>query len=59
MAARPTPSDPSGDAQTPPDAVLSLRDPRAVSILTSEYSNLQSARSLVYNEAFTRGAMFL
>src|SRR5215207_4134862 len=42
-----------------PDAIVSLRDPRAVSILTSEYSNLQSARSLVYNEAFTRGAMFL
>lgn len=43
----------------PPDAVVSLQDPRAVSILTAEYSNLQSARSLVYNEAFTRGAMFL
>ena len=51
MASRPAP--------TPPDAVHSLQDPRALSILTSEYSNLQSARSLVYNEAFTRGAMFL
>ena len=28
-------------------------------MLVSEYSTLQSARSLVYNEAFTRGAMFL
>jgi hypothetical protein len=28
-------------------------------MLVAEYSTLQSARSLVYNEAFTRGAMFL
>jgi hypothetical protein len=28
-------------------------------MLTAEYSSLQSTRSLVYNEAFTRGAMFL
>ena len=42
-----------------PSPVVSLLDPRAVQILGSEYGSLLSARSLAYNEAFTRGAMFL
>lgn len=42
-----------------PGPVVSLVDPRAVQILSSEYGSLLSARSLAYNEAFTRGAMFL
>jgi hypothetical protein len=36
-----------------------LDDPRALTILTTEHWNLLSARSLVYNEAFARGGMFL
>ena len=53
-SARPRTEVPSGG-----DLVTSLQDPRAVQMLASEYAGLQSARSLVYNEAFTRGAMFL
>lgn len=45
--------------QPTPDPVASLRDPRALQILTAEHGSLLSARSLAYNEAFTRGAMFL
>src|SRR4051794_16895905 len=36
-----------------------LADPRALQILTTEHWSLLTARSLVYNEAFARGAMFL
>ncbi len=36
-----------------------LDDPRALTILTTEHWSLLSARALVYNEAFTRGGMFL
>jgi hypothetical protein len=36
-----------------------LRDPRALTILTTEHWSLLSARSLVYNEAFARAGMFL
>lgn len=36
-----------------------LQDPRALTILTTEHWSLLSARSLVYNEAFARGGMFL
>ena len=46
-------------AQLATDPVASLRDPRALQILTAEHGSLLSARSLAYNEAFTRGAMFL
>ena len=35
-----------------------LADPRAITILTTEHWGLLTARSLVYNEAFSRGAMF-
>jgi len=34
-------------------------DPRSLQILSSEYSSLNTSRSLVYNEAFTRIATFL
>ncbi|HEX3264156.1 MAG TPA: MoaD/ThiS family protein [Candidatus Limnocylindrales bacterium] len=34
-------------------------DPRALQILSTEHWSLLSARSLVYNEAFARGGMFL
>jgi hypothetical protein len=36
-----------------------LADPRALTILTTEHWSLLTARSLVYNESFARGAMFL
>lgn len=36
-----------------------LADPRALTILTTEHWSLLTARSLVYNEAFSRAAMFL
>jgi hypothetical protein len=41
------------------DPVMSLDDPRAITILTTEHWSLLSARSLAYNEAFTRVGMFL
>ena len=34
-------------------------DPRALQILSTEHWSLLTARSLVYNEFFTRGSMFL
>jgi hypothetical protein len=43
----------------PPGPVTSLHDPRAIQILSTEHWGLLSARSLAYNEAFTRGGMFL
>ena len=39
--------------------VASLEDPRVLEILSSEFSSLLSTRTLAYNEAFTRGEMFL
>jgi hypothetical protein len=36
-----------------------LADPRALTILTTEHWSLLTTRSLVYNEAFSRAAMFL
>ena len=47
------------ESSTPPDPVTSLDDPRALQILSTEHWSLLSARSLAYNEAFTRGGMFL
>lgn len=38
---------------------VALDDPRALQILTTEHWSLLTARSLVYNEAFTRAGMFL
>ena len=40
-------------------APLSADDPRVLQILIAEHSSLTSARSLAYNEAFTRADMFL
>ena len=36
-----------------------LADPRALQILSTEHWSLLTARSLVYNEFFARGSMFL
>ena len=40
-------------------AVMAPEEPGALQILISEHAGLSSARSLAYNEAFTRGDMFL
>lgn len=44
---------------SPPPGPAHLADPRAVQILSTEHWSLLTARSLVYNEAFTRCGMFL
>jgi hypothetical protein len=41
------------------EPVTELTDPRAITLLTTEHWSLLTARSLAYNEAFTRGGMFL
>jgi hypothetical protein len=64
-------SPPGTSAATPPDRsthdaregklapVTSLADPRAIQILSAEHGSLLSARSLAYNEAFSRVGTFL
>jgi hypothetical protein len=44
---------------TPVNPVVSLDDPRAITVLSTEHWSLLTARSLAYNEAFTRAGMFL
>ena len=46
-------------AGEPTPGGVPLDDPRALQILTTEHWSLLTARSLVYNEAFARGGMFL
>ena len=41
------------------DPITDLTDQRVVQILSTEHWSLLSARGLAYNEAFTRGGMFL
>ena len=48
-----------GDAAEERSGARPIDDPRALTILTTEHWSLLSARSLVYNEAFARGGMFL
>ena len=45
--------------EVPVKPVTSLDDPRALQILSTEHWSQLGARSLAYNEAFTRGGMFL
>jgi hypothetical protein len=52
-------SDDRPQPSAPPGPITSLDDPRAIQILSTEHWSLLSARSLAYNEAFTRGGMFL
>ena len=49
----PTPGEDAG-----PVAGTGLDDPRALQILSTEHWSLLTARSLVYNESFTRAGMF-
>jgi len=57
MNERPTPEPSPPAARVTP--VTSLDDPRALQILSTEHWSLLTNRSLAYNEAFTRGGMFL
>ena len=41
------------------EPIVSLHDPRAIQILSTEHWSLLASRSLAYNEAFIRGGMFL
>ncbi len=41
------------------EPVVSLHDPRAIQIMSTEHWSLLASRSLAYNEAFIRGGMFL
>ncbi len=41
------------------EPVTRLDDPRAIQIMATEHWSLLATRSLAYNEAFTRGGMFL
>jgi hypothetical protein len=52
-------SDEHPPSSAPPGPITSLDDPRVIQILSTEHWSLLSARSLAYNESFTRGAMFL
>jgi hypothetical protein len=54
LAAQPAPTHSAA-----PGPITSIDDPRAVQILSTEHWSLLATRSLVYNEAFTRGGMFL
>ena len=45
--------------EPPVKPITTLDDPRAVQILSTEHWSLLTSRSLAYNEAFTRGGMFL
>ena len=55
--ARPMEGTAQGDADAPPRT--GLADPRALQILSTEHWSLLTARSLVYNETFARGGMFM
>ena len=55
--ARPMDTRAGGDDRGP--APVAIADPRALQILTTEHWSLLTARSLVYNETFARGGMFL
>lgn len=57
--ARPEAPRPEPPHSAAPGPITSLDDPRAVQILSTEHWSLLATRSLVYNEAFTRGGMFL
>jgi hypothetical protein len=56
-AERPVASTTAGSPGLAPGSPLA--DPRALTILTTEHWSLLTGRSLVYNEAFSRGGMFL
>ena len=56
---RPSESEEGSGRESGVEPVTRLDDPRAVQILATEHWSLLASRSLAYNEAFTRGGMFL
>jgi hypothetical protein len=50
--------EPDGSAEAAPPQPGPLDDPRALQILSTEHWSLLTARSVVYNESFTRAGMF-
>jgi hypothetical protein len=61
---RPVEPVPAAEAVPAPAALLAgapteITDPRVITILSTEHWSLLTARTLAYNEAFTRGGMFL
>ena len=52
-----SPTEPGSESALEP--VVSLHDPRAIQIMSTEHWSLLASRSLAYNEAFIRGGMFL
>ena len=61
---RPVEPVPAVEAEPAPAVLLAgapteITDPRVITILSTEHWSLLTARSLVYNETFTRGSMFL
>jgi hypothetical protein len=57
--APPPAAEPDGTNEPSAGGPPHLADPRALQILSTEHWGLLTARSLVYNETFTRGSMFL
>ncbi|HET8785332.1 MAG TPA: MoaD/ThiS family protein, partial [Candidatus Limnocylindrales bacterium] len=57
--ARPVAPGEGGPGWPAPGGDGPLDDPRALQILSTEHWSLLTARSLVYNESFARGGMFL
>ena len=55
----PTSGSPEASPRRDAGSPATLDDPRVLQILTTEHWSLLSARSLVYNEAFSRAGMFL
>jgi hypothetical protein len=51
------PTEPGSTSSLEP--IVSLHDPRAIQIMSTEHWSLLASRSLAYNEAFIRGGMFL
>lgn len=58
-AAEARPIDTRGGDTRGASTSAAIDDPRALQILTTEHWSLLTARSLVYNETFARGGMFL
>ena len=58
-AAEARPIDTRGGDDHAGSSPAAINDPRALQILTTEHWSLLTARSLVYNETFARGGMFL
>ena len=59
MASRPAENDAARERAAPLTGRTGIDDPRALQILSTEHWSLLTARSLAYNESFSRAGMFL